>query len=208
LSDSERLRRALAAIDAANADDPQRIRVRGQLRPKEVAHAELVSEWVERLRPGASEALQLAARAHHVRRWEIPRDRYPRGRVGYHRWRRALQEHHARIAGDILSGEGYDAETIARVQEIVQKKAFGRDREVQVFEDALCLVFLEAQFHEMADRLDETTLIDVTRKILKRMSPAAVDAAAKLPLDPHDLAHLERAMHPRAESAAESNPRA
>lgn len=208
MSDSERLRRAIAAIDAANADDPQRIRVRGQLRPKEVAHAELVSEWVERLSPGASEALRLAARAHHVRRWEIPRDRHPRGRVGYHRWRRALQEHHARIAGEILAGEGYDAATIARVQEIVQKKALGRDPEVQVFEDALCLVFLETQFHDLADRLDEATLIDVTRKTLKRMSPSAVDAAARLPLDPCDFAHLERAMGRGAEPGVESNPHA
>jgi len=194
LSDSERLRRALAAIDAANADDPQRIRVRGCLRPKELAHAELVSEWIERLRPDASEALRLAARAHHVRRWEIPRDRYPQGRVGYHRWRRALQEHHAHVAGKLLSGEGYDPATIARVQEIVQKKALGRDPDVQVFEDALCLVFLETQFHDLADRLDETTLIDVTRKTLKRMSRAAIELAARLPLDPRDLARVERAM--------------
>ena len=194
MSDSERLRRALAAIDAANADDPQRIRVRGGLRPKELAHAELVSEWIERLRPDASEALRLAGRAHHVRRWEIPRDRYPQGRVGYHRWRRALQEHHARVAGEILGGEGYDPATIARVQEIVQKKALGRDPDVQVFEDALCLVFLETQFHDLADRFDEATLIDVTRKTLKRMSSAAVALAARLPLDPRDLAYVERAM--------------
>ena len=64
----ERLRRALEAIDAANAGDPNRIRVRGVERPKEQAHAELVTGWIERLAPKASEALRLAGRAHHVRR--------------------------------------------------------------------------------------------------------------------------------------------
>src|SRR3972149_1174834 len=58
-----RFHRAIAAIDVANAEDPNRITVRGTSRQKEQAHAELVTEWVRRLRPGASEALLLAARA-------------------------------------------------------------------------------------------------------------------------------------------------
>ena len=77
---SDRLRQAFDAIDAANADDPNQIRVRGKLRPKELAHANLATEWVERLRPDAGDALRLAARGHHVRRWTIPRTEYPEGR--------------------------------------------------------------------------------------------------------------------------------
>jgi len=84
----QRLREALSAIDAANGDDPHTIFVRGRRRPKELAHAELVSEWIEKLAPGASEALRIAGRAHHLRRWEIPRADYPEGREGYLRWRR------------------------------------------------------------------------------------------------------------------------
>ena len=38
---SERFRRAIDAIDMANAGDPHRITVRGATRPKELAHAEL-----------------------------------------------------------------------------------------------------------------------------------------------------------------------
>jgi len=64
--DTERFRNAIAAIDAANAEDPNTIRVRGVERQKELCHAELVSAWVRRLRPQASEALLLAARAHQV----------------------------------------------------------------------------------------------------------------------------------------------
>ena len=42
---------AIAAIDAANAADPNTIDVRGETRPKEQAHAELMTEWLVRLDP-------------------------------------------------------------------------------------------------------------------------------------------------------------
>jgi len=42
--DPERLARAIAEIDRANADDPNQIEVRGELRPKELAHADLASD--------------------------------------------------------------------------------------------------------------------------------------------------------------------
>jgi hypothetical protein len=199
---SQRLGRALAAIDAANAGDPHRIVVDGEPRPKELAHAELVSRWVLALRPEASEALRLAARAHHVRRWEIPRGRYPAGRRGYHRWRLALQQHHAGIAARILEAEGYDAATIARVRDLVCKVDLGKDPEVQTLEDALCLVFLETQLRDVAERLDADRLVDVLQKTLAKMSPRAVEEARRLPLDPKARALLERAAAPALPGAA------
>ena len=39
-----RFEQAIAAIDAANAADPHTIEVRGEVRPKELAHAELMTE--------------------------------------------------------------------------------------------------------------------------------------------------------------------
>ena len=43
------------------------------------------------------------ARAHHLRRWAIPRTDHPAGRAGYHRWRKALQALHADEAAAILA---------------------------------------------------------------------------------------------------------
>jgi hypothetical protein len=187
----DRLARALVAIDAANADDPQRIRVRGQERLKEQAHAELMSEWVTKLEPGASEALRLAARAHHIRRWEIPRNRYPEGRRGYLEWRVALHDHHAGLAAAILEREGYEAETIERVRTILRKRGLGRDPEVQVFEDALCLVFLETQLGDFSSRYSEK-LEGVVRKTLTKMSAAGIEQAMALPLSDGARALLTR----------------
>jgi hypothetical protein len=194
VGDPDRLRRALAAVDAANADDPNAIRVRGRERKKELAHAELASEWVDRLDPQASDALRLAARAHHVRRWTIPREEYPADRAGYHRWRVALRELHARTAGEILSAQGYEAETVQRVQAIVRKEGLARDPEVQTFEDALCLVFLETQFADLATKLAPERLLEVTHKTLCKMSDSAIQHARGLPLEPAARTLLERAL--------------
>ena len=177
-----RFERAIAAIDAANAEDPNTIVVHGVTRPKEQAHAELMTTWVRRLRPDAPETLLLAARGHHIRRWAVPRDSYPEGRAGYLRWRRDLHDRHAADVGEILGAAGYDDATIGRVQDIVRKRNLNRDADVQVLEDALCLVFIETQFDELAAKLERERMVDVVCKTLKKMSRAGIDAALALDL--------------------------
>ena len=189
-----RLESAVAAIDAANADDPNRIVVGGVERPKELAHAELVTEWVRRLRPDPSEELLLAARAHHLRRWVVPRSTYPDGRAGYLRWRRDLHERHAQETAEILAAAGYDEAVIARVADIVRKRNLARDPEVQALEDALCLVFLETQLHELAGRVERSKMVDVLRKTLVKMSEAGKQHALALDLHPDDGALLAEAL--------------
>jgi hypothetical protein len=174
---------AFAAIDAANADDPFTIVARGVERPKEQAHAEMAVEWVRRLDPTASDALLLAARAHHVRRWDIPRSSEDDGREGYLRWKNHLQRHHAEVVGRVLPPAGVDPATVSRVQDLVRKRRMKTDPEVQTLEDALCLVFVETQFTDLADKLDEDHMVDVVAKTLVKMTPAGRAAALTLPLD-------------------------
>lgn len=190
---SERFRAAIAAIDAANADDPHTIVVRGTRRPKELAHAELAMAWVRRLDPGADELSLLAARAHHLRRWTLPRDAYPAGRAGYLRWRAELKRRHADEVGEILRGCDYDDAEVARVAAIVRKEGLGRDPAVQVHEDALCLVFLETQFTDLARRLGDDRTVEVVRKTIRKMSPAGIAAAGELALTAHERDLLEAA---------------
>lgn len=178
-----RLVEAFAAIDAANSGDPNHIVARGVERPKELAHAELVTEWVSRLRPDAGELLLVAARGHHLRRWQSPRSSYPVGRAGYLRWRRDLSERQATELGSILVGCDYTAEEVIRVQQIVRKRGLGSDAEVQVLEDAICLTFLETQLADLAARTDETKMVDILAKTMKKMSAQALGLAAGLNLD-------------------------
>lgn len=195
-----RFQRTLAAIDAVNAGDPNVIRVNGVERPKELAHAEMVSRWLENLAPNASESLKLAGRAHHLERWVLPRSQYPDGRKGYLDWRRKLQQHHAEVAGRILAEAGYPEGVIERVQDILQKKNLRRDPEVQAFEDSLCLVFLETQLHDVAARLANDKMVDVLRLTLPKMSPEGRRAALAIELAPEDRELLERAIEATAQS--------
>lgn len=191
----DRLTAALAAIDAANADDPHTIVVDGLERPKELAHAVMMTRWVRRLSPDSSDAQLIAARAHHLRRWTIPRDDYPRDRAGYLRWRSALRRQHADDVAAIMRRAGYDDEDIARVRAIVRKQGLGRDPEVQVHEDALCLVFLETQFDALAAQLaDDDKMIDILRKTARKMSPEGLAATGELPLSAEGADLLVRAM--------------
>jgi len=194
--ETDRLARALDAIDAANADDPHTILINGVSRPKELAHAELMTRWVRTLDPDCTDEQLLAARAHHLRRWTISRDSYPDGRAGYLRWRTALKRQHADDVGEILRGAGYDDQVVARVQAIVRKQGLGSDPAVQVHEDALCLVFLETQLDELAGKLGDDKTIDVLQKTAKKMSPAGLQAALGLRFAPDAAALLERALAP------------
>jgi hypothetical protein len=185
---------AFAAIDAANASDPNTIDVRGQRRPKEQAHAEMAVGWVRRLVPEPSDALLLAARAHHVRRWEIPRSSEADGRAGYLKWKRRLQQHHADVVAEILGNVGVDASTIERVQAIVRKERMRNDPEVQALEDALCLVFVETQFTDLTAQLGEDHMVEVVAKTLRKMTPAGRQAALGLPLDDESLRIVGKAL--------------
>jgi hypothetical protein len=187
---------AIAAIDAANRDDPNTIVIGGVARPKELAHAELMTTWVCRLDPEAGDVQLLAARAHHLRRWSLPRSEYPAGRAGYLRWRTALKAQHAREVGEILAGCGYGPDVIDRVQAIVRKEGLAIDPVVQTHEDALCLTFLETQFDDLARRLGDDKTVDVVRKTLAKMSARGRAEALQLDLDPAARALVERALDP------------
>jgi hypothetical protein len=169
--DRARFDRAIAAIDAANAEDPN---------DRELRHSQLATTWVRRLRPDAGEALLLAVRGHHIRRWTIPRSSYPEGRRGYLRWRRDLQRQHAADLERILTTVGYDGATVSRVQDIVQKRQLATDPDVQAFEDALCLVFAEVQLAEFATRVDKDKLEDIIQKTKEKMSPEGRRLLAEL----------------------------
>jgi hypothetical protein len=189
----ERLTLALAAIDRANAEDPERIDVDGVARPKELVHAERVTHWVRQLVSDPTDEQLIAARAHHLRRWELPRSSHPEGRAGYLRWRTEQKKRHAAAVGAILTEVGYDDAVVARVGDLVAKRGLGRDPQAQVHEDALCLVFLELQYDAVADQLGDDHTVDVLRKTMTKMSPEAIALAVDLPLSGHGRSLLERA---------------
>ena len=101
-------------------------------------------------------------------------------RPGYLKWRTDLKKFHAERAGEILREVGYPDDIIARVQNLNLKKNFPDDPESRVLEDALCLVFLEHQFADLAAKTADDKVINALRKSWKKMTPAAHAEALKL----------------------------
>ncbi len=179
---NERILLAAQAIDAANALDPNLVTVRGVREPLALVHGRLAVEWVQVLRPDADPLLSIAARAHHLRRWELPRSGYPEGKAGYHRWKRDQRQRHADDVAALLAPLGFSDDDIAAVQRWIRREALNTDTGSQAVEDAACLVFIETQLADVATKLDHDHLVDVIRKTAKKMSPAALDAVGRIPL--------------------------
>ena len=188
-----RFQAVIDRIDQLNREDPTRETVQGVAHPRELLYAQRLTEWVLRLNPQASEALRIAARGQHVQRWTIPRERYPRTRAGYLRWRETLKAFHAKTVGELMREAGYPASMIERVQVMMSKRRLADDSETQTLEDALCLVFLETQFADLRRKTPETTMLEVLRKTWQKMSEPARAIALQLPLGQQERALLERA---------------
>ncbi|HLL91235.1 MAG TPA: DUF4202 domain-containing protein [Tepidisphaeraceae bacterium] len=181
----ERFQTAIQALDAANAADPERVPdERGDPVPGEVLYARRMTAWLAKLYPDSPEALRLAARAQHVRRWEVPRHTFPADRIGYLKWRTTLYGHHADVADRVLRSVGYDDATIARVRSLLKKERIKSDPDGQALEDVICLVFLETEFADFAAKHDEAKVVNIVRRTWAKMSPVGQASALNLPLPP------------------------
>ena len=180
-----RLQAVISEIDAANAQDPRKELANGNSYPREVIYSERLSACLSRLYPEASEALRIAARAQHIRRWEIPRSGYPLGRDGYNAWRTACRDHHAALTSAIMRRHGYAEGEIAQVVKIIRKEQLKRDPESQALENVVAVVFvqhyLEAFVADHKD-YDDAKLAGILRKTLRKMDAAGHAAVLALPL--------------------------
>ena len=129
-SADEMLIAAVAAIDAANARDPNTVEEGGERAAAELVYGQRMSEVLSRMAPAASPHLKLAVRGQHIERWTSPRKSYPEGRAGYLQWRQDLKAFHARRVGEIMLAAGYGADDIAP----------WRDRETRVLRSPISLL--------------------------------------------------------------------
>ncbi|MFY9629405.1 MAG: DUF4202 domain-containing protein [Methylocystis sp.] len=198
-----RLSAVLAAIDAANADDPRKLVVDGEEIAFEQLYSRRMSARLAAVYPGASELLQIAACAQHLRRWEIHRADYPQGRHGYNDWRKQCRIHHAKLVGDIMRAQGYSDDEANHVGALIRKEQLKKDRESQALENIAAIVFLEHYFDEFLAKYegyDDDKIVDILGKTLCKMSPRGHAAALELPLPPRTRALVTAAIE--KESAA------
>ncbi len=175
-----RFQKVVLRFDDAHREDPRLVTSQAEETQWSLLYHQRLSHWVEYLDPNASEALRLATRCQHIRRWMIPRSKYPEGVSGYRRWRSDLARFHADQAGQILREAGYENAMIGRVRDLLTKKGLKHDPEVQLFEDAICLVFLENEFSDFAGKHERDKLVRTLTKIWMKMSPRGHEVAKQL----------------------------
>jgi hypothetical protein len=194
-SQPSHLAEAFRLFDAANSEDPNlEPNEAGELVSKEVLYAQRMTACLARVAPDAPEAVQLAARCQHIRRWSIPRADFPMTRPGYHQWRNTLKKYHAELAGQLLAQAGYEPDMILRVQELVQKLRLKDDPEVQLLEDVICLVFLEYYFLPFAAQHPEEKVIEIVQKTWPKMTERGHALALQLPFTPEALVLVNKAL--------------
>lgn len=201
----DRFDAVVRAIDAANADDPRQTVVGGVARPYEVVYSERMSERLAAMYPEASELLRIAARAQHIRRFDIPRNRYPEGRDGYNQWRKACRDHHGEVITRLMRQAGYDDGEIAHVVAIVKKEQLKKDRESQALENVVDVVFLEHYLDEFLAKYaayDDDKIVDILGKTLRKMSPKGHAAALELPMPDRTRRLVEAAVAREADTLA------
>jgi Domain of unknown function (DUF4202) len=185
--ETPRFQALIADIDAANAADPRRDTVDGQAVARELVYAQRMSACLSRLYPAAPEALRIAARAQHIRRWEIARDGYPLGRDGYNAWRAACREHHATLASALMRQHGFSEAETAHVAKIIRKQDLKRDADSQALENVVAVVFaahyLDAFMVTHKDYSDDK-VAGILKKTMRKMDPVGHAALHALTLSP------------------------
>ncbi|KAH7152516.1 hypothetical protein B0J13DRAFT_266028 [Dactylonectria estremocensis] len=166
----------LDLIDAAHAQDPKTIPgPDGTAIAYELHYARKMTKWLALRSPSATPVLQLACRAQHFRRWEIPRSSYPMTRPGYLMWRSKLKSQAADQVTELLASSSIQPaipeSDRARVAALIRKENLSSDDETQALEDAACLVFLDDQFDDFESKvdIDEDKIVSILRKTWVKM---------------------------------------
>jgi len=206
---SQQFNAVIAAIDAVNAEDPRKITIDGTEHPYETVYANRMTETLAAMYPDASELLRIAARAQHIRRWQIPRATHPMNRQGYEKWRRGMRQLHAELVGGIMAENGYSADDIASVGMFLRKESLKKVADSQALENVVDVVFLAHYWDDFVAKLSDTSdakLIDIVGKTLRKMSSHGHAAALALDLPPETtrivLAAVEREKDTLAKMAA------
>ncbi len=174
-------------------EDPVKENYDGKMVGKEYLYTLRLLAWVEELSTRVSDELLLATCGHHIYRWRIPRNQFPMDRQGYNEWRMKLMFLHASETVNILEEEGYPAAFCHRVKKIILKRGMKDDQEVQTFEDAINLTFLQFYMEPFTRKHSRSKLVDISRKIIKKMSPRAIDLAFKLEMSEYQRNILKEA---------------
>lgn len=191
--------KALELIDAAHREDTNKIEVNGEITPYELHYAEAMTRFLHLHTPNPNPLLVTAARAQHFRRWEVPRDTYPRTKAGYFAWRTFLKSRQAEQVKEICLKCSYSDDEASKVAALIAKedlkKGEGKgDTDAQIIEDVACLVFLDDQFDTFEKEHDEDKIISILQKTWVKMGKRGQELALGMDLSPRAKEMIGKAL--------------
>lgn len=188
-----KIREALKRFDDYNRNDPNTFTWQDGTHAQELFLADKLYDWIYKLAPNPSIALQLASKSQHIGRWEISRSSFPMDKNGYLNWRKQLAIHHANLTRTILKDVGFPESTIDQVEQIILKKKIKGNPDVQTMENALCLVFLEFQYEDFYPKYEEK-IINILKRSLLKMDHTGHQFALRLPYTKKGLSFIKMAL--------------
>lgn len=148
-----------------------------------------VWQWVLRLEPAASRALQLAALFHDIERLSSePDERVEQFAADYQAFKDAHAEMGARLAALTARAAGIDAADCLRMQELIANHEHPRDRatcpDAELLGDADALSFFSLNSRGFADYYGPEHTRRKVDYSLRRMSARALDYLGRMKLSP------------------------
>ncbi len=201
---TNQLELVLSAIDEINRQDSNITLFNNKEYPKELIYGQRMTACLTQHWPQASELLQIAVRAQHIKRWHLKRNEFEQGKAGYYQWRIALGKFHAELTAKIMIEQGYNENQAEQAASIIckenlrDKTASQLNSDSQTLEDVACLVFLEYYFDEFAAKYlkqdNEAKIIRIVQLTWKKMSDEAHNIALKLALPDHLASLVTKAL--------------
>ncbi len=177
---TERYKTVIAFIDKENEKDPNKEVENGDEFPKELLYSIRMTSILDDYAPGAGEILHIAARGQHIKRWSVPREKYPEGKLGYHTWRRELTELHTEMLTTIMRQCGYSEEETGLIEIFLGKKELKSNPDSQLLQDVVSLVFLKHYALGFATKHTDKDIANILEKVKRKMSERAVEYARKI----------------------------
>ncbi len=189
-----RFESTIQTIDEINLQDPNKELYEGKSVAKEWLYSQRMTEMTFQYAEDPTEAMQLAARGQHIKRWSIPRNDYPMDRKGYLKWRTDLKLMHAKLMREILEEHEYESDTVDWITMMVKKNKLKTDPSTQALEDIICMVFLKYYFSEFAKTKSEEKIIAILQKTWAKMTSKGQEMALKLPFEEEEAHLIKKAL--------------
>lgn len=182
-----------ALMDIHNEDPVQVVR-NGQSIGDEGVYALRMVDRLYEFYPMATQELELAALAHHIKRWEIKRTVFAMDKQGYFQWRRQVAKHQLAITSDALAKVGLSDEDRDEVLKVLRKENLKTHPLAQVIEDVACLVFIQYYLEPFAEPHETPKVVEILRKTMLKMSDRAIEEASRLPVSDKVKSFLNEAV--------------